>query len=103
MALTIEGATIGFDKDNIKTALTNLKTSAIDETKSTMDSRTSEIETWVSDVWIGDSADQFLKNMETDKQNVKKGLDDAYEKLEQRLNKIATEMDDADESIVTER
>ena len=81
MALNIEGATIGFDSNNVETALNNLNTKVIQDTIVKMNSSMSTLRDYVDSAWVGASAEQFKNNMEADKEKIAQSLRDTYDIL----------------------
>ena len=57
MALNIEGATIGFDANNVQTALNNLNTKCIGDAIRKMNDSMSELREYVDSAWVGASAE----------------------------------------------
>lgn len=103
MALNIEGATIGFDANNVETALNNLNTRVIQDTINKMNSSMSTLRETVDSAWVGQSAEIFKDNMETDKEMISKGLNDAYDVLKSEMYQIVNEMTEADEGLLNRR
>lgn len=103
MALNIEGATIGFDSNNVETALNNLNTKCIQDTINKMNSSMSSLREWVDAAWVGASADQFKKNMETDKEKISEALRSTYDILKSEMYQIVNEMAAADAELVKGR
>ncbi len=103
MALNIEGATIGFDSNNVEEALNNLNTRCIQDAINKMNSSMGILREYVDSAWIGASADQFKKNMETDKNKIAKALDDTYAILKSEMYQIVNEMAAADRELVKGR
>lgn len=103
MALNIEGASIGFDSNNVETALNNLNIKVIQDTINKMNSSMSQLRDAVDAAWIGESAEQFKKNMETDKEKISQALNDTYEVLKSEMYQIVNEMAAADQELVKAR
>lgn len=103
MSLNIEGASIGFDANNIEDALSNLNTQVIEQTIDKMNSDMSNLRDYVDSAWVGSSAEQFKTNMETDKRKIIQGLRDTYDALRSEMYQIANEMSNADEELIKGR
>lgn len=103
MALNIEGASIGFDVNNVETALNNLNTRVINDTIVKMNNSMSKLRDYVDSAWVGASAEQFKKNMESDKTKVTQALEETYQVLKSEIYQIVNEMSQADEALVRGR
>lgn len=103
MALNIENATIGFDVNNVETALNNLNTRCIQDTIAKMNSSMQQLREYVDSAWVGSSADQFKANMESDKSKIAQSLQDTYDVLKSEMYQIVNEMAAADEALVQGR
>lgn len=103
MALKIDGASIGFDANGIEEALNNINAKVITETCNQMDTEMSTLHEAVDEAWQGNAAEQFKKNMETDKKTVQDALNEAYDSLKVELKNIMDSMAEADENLVKER
>ncbi len=103
MALNIEGATIGFDSNNVETALNNLNTKVIQDTIVKMNSSMSTLRDYVDSAWVGASAEQFKNNMEADKEKIAQSLRDTYDILKSEMYQIVNEMATADEELIKGR
>ena len=103
MALNIEGASIGFDINNIEAAINNLNVRCIGETIELMTSGFSEIQSTVDSVWVGASAEQFKNNIKYDIDNVAKALEETKELLKAEMYHIVNEMTAVDEVLVEAR
>ena len=103
MALTIENATIGFDVNNVETALNNLNTRVIQDTINKMNSSMQTLRDYVDSAWVGESAEQFKKNMEADKSKISDALNATYDILKSEMYQIVNEMSAADHELVKAR
>lgn len=103
MALTIQGATIGYNANEVQTAINNLNTKVVRETINTMNRKLSDLRRVVDSAWVGQSAEQFKKNMQADVSRISKGLEDAAEILQQELREIINKMDEMDQGLVQKR
>ena len=103
MALTIEGATIGFNQNNVADALNNLQTHVINDTITKMNESMASLREYVDNAWVGQSAETFKENMEYDKDEVIAGLNEAYEQLKAEMYDIVNTMAETDNALVTSR
>lgn len=103
MALNIEKATLGYDANNIQSLLNDINIEVIGEAISTMNSSLAELRTEVDNVWVGASAEQFKKNMETDVERISEALRASYDVLQTELNTIVSKMDELDRNLVQGR
>lgn len=103
MALNIENATIGFDENNVETALNNLNTKCIQDTITKMNNSMAGLREYVDSAWVGASAEQFKNNMEADKNKIAQSLQDTYDVLKSEMYQIVNEMAAADEELVKGR
>lgn len=103
MALTIEGASIGFDESNVQTALNNINAKMITEASNKMDTSMSGLRDYVDSAWVGQSAETFKNNMEADKKVIQQALKDTYEALKTEIYQIMQEMADVDNALITKR
>ena len=103
MALTIENASIGFDANNVEKALNHLNSDLIDATIQQMNNSMAELREYVDNAWVGESAETFKANMEHDKDDVTKGLHDAYDALRSAMYEIVNNMQDKDKVLVEKR
>ena len=103
MALNIEGATLGFDANNVQAAINSLNTEVIENTKVTMNQKLSELRTAVDTIWVGASAEQFKKNMEFDVNKICSQLDETKKILEEELYNIVNKMGELDQNLIKGR
>lgn len=103
MALNIENATIGFDINNVETALNNLNIKVIQGTITRMNTSMQQLREYVDDAWVGASAEQFKTNMESDKTSITEALRDTYDVLKSEMYQIVNEMAAADEELIKGR
>ena len=64
---TIEGATIGFDQNNVATAINNLQVHVINDTITKMNESMASLREYVDNAWVDQSAEIFKENMEFEK------------------------------------
>lgn len=61
MALTIQGATIGYDANEVQTALNNIHTQVIEEAQNQLRQQLTQLDASVDEIWVGQSAETFKK------------------------------------------
>lgn len=103
MALNINNATIGYDANEVQTALNNIRTDVIGATQDALRQNMNSLREAVDNVWVGQSAENFKSNMSTDMEAICSYLDEAYESLKNELNQITNEMSQIDENLVEKR
>ncbi len=103
MALNITNATIGFDSNEVQTALNNIRTDVIGATQESLRQNMSSLREAVDAVWVGQSAENFKTNMTTDMEAICKSLDDAFESLKNELTQITNGMAEIDQNLVEKR
>lgn len=104
MGLTINNATIGYDIQELQSAINRLNIEVISETMNKMDAGMDKLFQTVDAVWAGKSAIVFKDNMQHDKDSIKKALatirDDVIASF---MQQIVDGFNDIDENIVSER
>ena len=103
MALTIEGADVGYDKSGTDKLIADIKANVIEKAASEMKSNLNTLETSVDEIWVGHSADQFKQNMNTDVQNISDALNKTYEVLVSEINQIVSAMSQVDQELIKAR
>lgn len=103
MALQISSADIGADTSGVQTALNNLQVHVIQDTISKMNNSMQNLRNSVDEAWVGQSAENFKDNMETDKTHVINALNETFEGLKSEINQIVARMGEADEALVERR
>ena len=103
MALTIEGATVGYDSGEVQTAINNLHTKCIADTKNLMTKEMSTLRTAVDNAWVGQSAESFKNNLQADLTTISNALDETFNVLQSELFEIVNKMDEMDQNLVKER
>ena len=103
MAVSLDNLTIAYEASRVSALLSKIKidviTKAADEIKRGADDLKDSIDTF----WVGESADKFKKNIDTDTQNVAKALDKLYDTLEGEINTVTGAMHQVDEQLINER
>ena len=103
MALTIEGATVGYDTDGVMKLLQDIHDHVITEASDEMKNGVEELNTSVDEIWAGKSADQFKQNMLTDITTIRSALDATYDALRSEISQIVTAMSNVDEQLIEKR
>lgn len=104
MALNIEGATFGFDANGVQEALNNINTNVIQEAVDQMNNSMNDLRSWVDSAWVGESAEQFKKNMEADKRMITSQLDQSFNALQSVIrDQIGGTIAEADANLVKAR
>lgn len=103
MALTITGATVGYDKANTDSAIKSLHEEAVTKTIQGLESGYAELENAVDEVWVGTSAETFKQNIKTDIETIKKALEESYDTLKKEIYEIVNKMDEIDQSVISKR
>lgn len=104
MGLSIDGATIGYDANELNDAMQRLNTEVISVAIEKMTSGMETLRDQVDAVWVGKSAESFKNNMEFDK----KVIIDALEKIRDEeirgfMDQIVSNFDEIDQNLVKER
>lgn len=100
MALDIQGASIGYDVQGIKDLMDQIHTEVVSKTIDKMHAKESEIETWVSDAWVGQSADNFVSNLKGYQGELEKVLNKAEAGLKSEFSQIQSEIKNADNELI---
>lgn len=103
MALDIERATLGYDANNVQEALNSLNLKVIEGSKIKLRNSLLTLRAAVDVVWVGQSAEQFKKNMDYDVDTICKALDETQGVLQTELNEIVNKMDEVDQNLVQGR
>lgn len=103
MALTMSGATYGFDNNGVQSLINALELNVVEATITAMTQGLSTLQTTVDAGWVGNSAETFKSNMLKDKETVSESLKEAKDTLKSELFDIANELDQADSELVQKR
>ncbi len=103
MALKIEGATLGYDANNVEAAFQSLNEKVIQDTIDKLNQDLEKLRTAVDNVWVGQSAEQFKTNMEHDANEISRCLQETRDVLRTELNEIVNKMDEVDQNLVAGR
>lgn len=99
MALTIEGAQIGYDANNMQSTLNNIHNNCVERTKTALKTNLDTLRTSVDACWVGASAEKFKDQMQRNVDDICKGLDLAYESLCSTFKTAQSDMQAVDDSI----
>ena len=103
MALEIEGASIGYDSNNLQSTLMDIHTDCIIKAQNELRTNLKDLNDALNECWVGVSADNFKSNMEKDVEGICKGLESAYNDLVEEFKGILAELAKIDEELVTKR
>lgn len=103
MALNIEGATVGYDENNMVSTLNHVHNDCVVAAKTALKNNLSKLNDTVNACWVGKSADIFKQNMEHDVEEICKGLDAAYEGLEAEFKKVIAGLSEIDQQLIEKR
>lgn len=103
MALNIEQATLGYDANNVQAAFNSLNQEVIGDTITLLQQGTDKLKTATDQVWVGQSAEQFKKNIEFDADYISKCLEETRDILRIELDEIVNKMDEVDQNLVKGR
>ncbi|MBR5662919.1 MAG: hypothetical protein IKX00_04680 [Bacilli bacterium] len=101
--LSIDNSTIGYDVEGMKNAIGQINSEVIGAAQQVLLEGADGIERSIKDVWVGASADQFVKNIQDDRRKVSYGLDQAFMVFKDCVNQIIEDMDTVDATIVSDR
>lgn len=100
MALTIEGADIGYDQQGLQQLIKDIQTNVIDQACTELDNAATNLEKDLEPVWQGHSAKQFVTNMKEDIKAIKSALETGKDALEKELSQITNAMTQIDQDLV---
>ncbi len=103
MALNIEGATLGYDANNVQAAFNSLNQEVIGETIILLKQGLEKLNQATDQVWVGQSAEQFKKNMQYDADFISERLEETRDILKTELDEIVNKMDEVDQNLVKGR
>lgn len=103
MALGIEGATIGYDEGNMVSTLNHVHNDCVVTAKNALRNNLSTLRSEVHACWVGQSANNFMDNMEHDVEEICKGLDAAYEGLVAEFQKVLAGLAEIDQELIEKR
>lgn len=103
MALNIEQATLGYDANNVQAAFNSLNQEVIGNTIVLIQQGISGLREATDQIWVGQSAEQFKKNMDYDADFISKCLEDTRDVLRTELDEIVNKMDEVDQGLISGR
>ena len=103
MALNIDGASIGYDENQMASTLNHVHNNCVIATKNALRANLAQLRQEVHACWVGQSANNFMDNMEHDVDEICKGLDAAYEGLEAEFKKVLAGLAEIDQELVEKR
>ena len=103
MALNIEGATIGFDANNLQSTLNHIQNNCVNNAKNALKRNMDTLRSAVDDCWVGQSAETFKSNMQHDVDAICKQLDDAYAALKGVFQDVQNQYAALDEGLIQGR
>lgn len=103
MALNIEGATIGYDENSMTATLNHVHNDCVVTAKNALRQNLSTLRDEVHACWVGQSANNFMDNMERDVEEICKGLDAAYDGLEAEFKKVLAGLSEIDQELIEKR
>ena len=100
MALTIENATIGYDANNLQSTLNHIHNNCVVHAKNSLKTSMDTLRSSVDECWVGQSAETFKNNMQTDVDNICTQLDEAYEALKVIFQGVQNKYAELDEGLI---
>ena len=103
MALNIDGATIGYDANSMATTLDHIHNNCVVEAQNSLRTNMATLRESVHACWVGQSANTYLENMQTDVDQIIQGLEEAYRGLEAEFKKALSGLAEIDQQLVDKR
>lgn len=103
MALTITSATNGYDVDGVNKLKDRIHAEVIDKAAEKLENNRDTLLETVDEIWHGDAAESFKKNIKSDVAAVVSAIDDSWELLYNELRSITSAMQNADDQLIKER
>ena len=103
MALNIEGATIGFDANNLQSTLNHIHNNCVVNAQNSFKRNMDTLRTAVDECWVGQSAETFKSNMQSDVDQICKQLDDAYAALKGVFQSVQNQYAELDEGLIARK
>lgn len=103
MALGIDGASIGYDQNNMQSTLNRIENDCVNQAKQSLRNQISQLRDEVHNCWVGKSADTFMDNMQHDVDEICKGLDAAFDGLKAEFEKIVAGLAEIDQELIQKR
>ncbi len=103
MALNLDGATIGYDENTMAATLDHIHNNCVIKAQNELRKNLSTLRDSVHACWVGQSANTFMDNMQSDVDNICDGLEAAYEALEKEFHQVLAGLAEIDQSLVEKR
>lgn len=103
MAVTMSRATVGYNSNQVKKLLNNIKATCITDAASKMTKGLATLNTEVDAFWKGTSADMFKSNMAADVKKITAALNASYKALESEILAIENAMGQTDKKLIQKR
>ena len=103
MALTIEGATLGYDANGIQKYISEINTKLVEDACTQLQTHLSELRAATDAVWVGQSAETFKTNMEHDVDAICAAMRESRDVLVAELTELGNRMGQLDENLVQPR
>lgn len=103
MALTIEGASVGFDSNGLNTLLEDIQVKLVDDTANHLIDNYEKLQESLREIWQGQSEQIFEANIGTDLQKIVSAIRSAGEHLSTTVTNMGAEVIHADEELVKPR
>ena len=103
MALDLDSLTIAYEASGVSALLSKIQAEVINKASNEVKRGADDLKESIDSFWVGESADRFKKNIDTDTNNISKALDQLYNKLEAEINSVAGAMQQVDENLIAER
>lgn len=99
MALNIEGATHGYDSNNVQNLINHINVKCVSDTISALNLGISTLRSEIDNAWVGASAEKFKEKVENDANEVSKAIEQAGQTCVDFINSTVSKMAEVDNSI----
>jgi len=99
MGLSIENATVGYDRSGLTALIEAIRVDCIETTITAINSGMEELRTSIEQVWIGHSAEKYKQKLDEDKEKVTNAINTIGEQIAADLAAAITQIDNVDNSI----
>ncbi len=103
MGLTIEGAKIGYDRSQMVNTLNHVHNNCVLHAQRQLRANLTNLRAEVRKCWAGQSAENFMDNMDHDVDEICKGLEKAYQGLEGEFKKVLAGLAGIDRNLIKKR
>ena len=103
MALTIEGANVGFDSNGLQTLLDDIQVKLVGDTIDHLNNNFNTLVESLENIWQGQSEKIFIGNMAADLQKISTAIRSAGQQLQTTVTNMGAEVIHADEELVKPR